>query len=162
MAKGWVKIDRSLADHWLYNDKPFNKSMAWIDLIILADHKTHITMWRGNPTEFKRGDVNISISELAERWGWDRRKVKRFLKCLEDGSMVVLKVTRKRTIIKLVNYGIYQDKRTTNGTTDGTRDGTSDGTTDGTYLRIIKNNKEQKEEPSADSLISPFGGRYEE
>ena len=81
--KGYIYLDRKILDHWTYKDKPFNRGMAWIDLLLIADHTTHTDIWRGNPITYKRGDVNLSISELAKRWGWSRDKTRRFIKDLE-------------------------------------------------------------------------------
>lgn len=151
MAKGtYIYLDRGILDHWTYKDKPFNRSMAWIDLLLIADHTTHTTIWRGKPTQFKRGDVNLSITQLAERWGWTRNKTRRFISALETDGMVNTKRTPERTIISIVKYSDFQDKRTPKRTPNGTPKRTSDGTPDGTYLinnKVINN--EDKEMPAA-------------
>lgn len=148
MAKGtYIYLDRGILDHWTYNDKPFNRSMAWIDLLLLADHSTHTAMWRGKPTEFKRGDVNLSISQLAQRWGWTRDKARRFVSQLEQDNMVRANCTTNRTTITIVNYDNFQNKRTTNRATDHTTERTSNHATDHAHLinnkGIIKENKEK-------------------
>lgn len=148
MAKGtYIYLDRGILDHWTYNDKPFNRSMAWIDLLLLADHSTHTAMWRGKPTEFKRGDVNLSISQLAQRWGWSRDKARRFILQLEQDNMLRLKSTPYRTVITIVKYDIFQNKRTRDKARDNTTDRTADKATDHTYLSnnkgIIKEDKEK-------------------
>lgn len=157
MAKGtYIYLDRGILDHWTYKDKPFNKSMAWIDLLLIADHTTHTTMWRGKPTQFKRGDVNLSITQLAERWGWTRNKTRRFILALESDGMVNTKRTPKRTVISIVKYSDFQDKRTPKRTSNGTPKRTPDETADGTYL--INNKgiiKEDKEKETAAAEVDP-------
>lgn len=138
MAKGWIRLDRQIMEHWTYSDKPFNKSMAWIDLILLADHKTHKKLWRGKLTTFKRGDVNLSISALALRWGWSRNKARRFLLQLKEDNMINLYGATDRTTITIVKYGFFQGKRTADETTDETTNETTDETTGGAHL--INNN----------------------
>ena len=154
MAKeGWIKLQRTIEDNWVYNQKPFDKCHAWIDLLLLAEHKTHKKMWRGSMTDFKRGDVCMSIERLAERWGWSRKKVRHFLEQLEGDEMVHLNAHQTRTTITLVNYGFYQGKGTSDGTpkrtpkdtSDGTVKRTSKGTSEDTYLKNDKNVKEYKE-----------------
>lgn len=141
--KGWIRIDRKIQDNWIYSEKPFSKFHAWIDLILLAEHKTHKKIWRGNLTEFKRGDVCTSISELSKRWGWSRDKTRRFLNDLETDNMVRVNATTHRTTISLVNYGKYQNQPTTNkatnNTTDKTTDKSTDNTTDKAYLNKYNN-----------------------
>lgn len=143
MDKGWIKLNRQIVDHWLYKDKPFNKSMAWIDLLLIADHTTHTDLWRGKMTTFKRGDVNLSISALAKRWGWSRDKARRFIRDLESDGMLRINCTTRRTTLTIVKYGIFQDKRTTDKTTNKATDKSTDKSTDNTHL---KNNKELNKE----------------
>ena len=33
---GWIKLHRSITDNQLYFKEPFNKTLAWIDLLLLA------------------------------------------------------------------------------------------------------------------------------
>lgn len=152
MDKGWIKLNRQIIDHWLYKDKPFNKSMAWIDLLLIADHTTHTDLWRGKMTTFKRGDVNLSVTELAKRWGWSRDKARRFIKDLESDGMLRVNCTTYRTTLTIVKYGIFQDKVTRDKTTDNTRDKSRDKATNNTYLKNNKElNKENKEGSSPTS-----------
>lgn len=154
MDKGWIKLNRQIIDNWIYKDKPFNKSMAWIDLLLVADHTTHTDLWRGKMTTFKRGDVNLSISELAKRWGWSRDKTRRFIKDLEKDGMLRVNCTTYRTTLTIVKYGIFQDKVTRDKSTDNTRDKARDKSTDNTYLKNNKEDKEYKEAepPTLDEL----------
>ncbi len=148
MAKqeGYIYLDRSLCDHWLYSDKPFDKARAWIDLILLAHHKTHTRMFRGKLKTYKRGDVDRSISSLADRWGWSRDKVRRFLHQLECDNMVQVNATTNNTTITIVKYDDFQNKRTTNKTTDESTDNTTDDTTDNTHTRNDKGMKRNEKE----------------
>lgn len=146
----WIKLYRSLLNNDLYTEKPYDRLHAWIDLLLLAEHKTHKKIWRGQMTEFKRGDVNWSMKRLAERWGWSRGKVERFLSALSELEMVHLNVHRNRTIITIEKWDFYQgqqtSKRTSERTSNDTSNRTSDDTTDGAYLKNnIKNDKESKE-----------------
>ena len=145
MDKGWVKLNRQILEHWVWQDKPFNKSAAWIDLILLAEHSDHKKVWRGASTLFERGKVNMSIKALADRWGWSRGKTMRFLRTLEEDNMIIINATTYRTTLTLVNYDVYQGRRTTDRTSDSTTDRTSDDTTDGKHYKNVKNDKEIKE-----------------
>ena len=146
--KGWIKLNRQIMDHWVYQDKPFNRSMAWIDLLLLADHKTHKSLWRGRLTEFKRGDVNLSMTELGRRWGWSRKKVKNFINDLESDRMVALKGTVYRTVITIVKYDDFQVQGTVEGTVEEQQKNNR-RTSEGTYLKNNKElNKNNKKVPS--------------
>lgn len=141
---GYIKLDRKIMNSFLWNDKPFNKATAWIDLLLLATWKDSKEMYRGELVQRKAGEVSCSIEWLASRWGWDRKKVMRFLNVLEDEQMVSQKRTRRGTTLSIVNWAKYQTDGTTNGTTDGTTDGTSDGTTDGTHYKKVKKDKKER------------------
>ena len=145
---GWFKIDRKIADHWLWQSRPFSDGNAWIDLILLANHEDGKYMYRGQLKEIKRGTVCRSMLYLAERWGWSRGKVKRFLDALEREGMVTVNATTHDTTIFLVNYENYQDRRATKRTTDGHQTG-SKRTTDGHIQEEYKNYKEGKESGGA-------------
>ena len=118
---GFIKIDRQLFEHWIWNDKPFSKGQAWIDLIGLANYKDGKTPYKGEVVTCERGTVNRSITYLAKRWGWSRDKTRKFLTLLESDSMIRLKATTNHTTISLLNYGKFQDLPTTNHTTNRQR-----------------------------------------
>ena len=120
--EGWVKVYRSVLDHWVWNKKPFSKGQAWVDLILLANHQEVKDFSGGMLRIFSKGTVNRSIESLSERWGWDRRKTKRFLNALQADGMVNVNSTTNGTTITLDNYSSFQDIGTTNGTTNGTTD----------------------------------------
>lgn len=164
--KGWIKLHRSIMDNELYMIKPFDKCRAWIDLLLLAEHKTHKGMWRGNMVEFRRGDVCISIQALSVRWGWSRKKTAHFLEQLEGMGMVHLNAHRKRTTITIIKWASYQDRGTSDGTSKrtskDTTEGTSKDTSEGTYLKNGKNDKENKEEPAALPSEDDLAGEVDE
>ena len=115
---GFFKVDRQVFEHWLWEDKPFSKGQAWIDLIGLANYEDGKTAYQGEVIQCERGTVYRSFSYLANRWGWSRKKVKAFIDLLESDGMVTTKVTTHRTTITLVNYGKFQDRGTTKVTTE--------------------------------------------
>ena len=147
---GWFKVERDIQDHAIWKSRePFDRRSAWIDLILQANYKDFKTMYKGKIVYRKRGEVNTSIVYLAQRWRWDRRKVKRFLLALESDGMVSLNGTSDGTTVSIENYSKYQGDGTAHGTPDGTAHGTPDGTYDKKtkedYKEIIKEGEEGKE-----------------
>lgn len=145
--EGWIKVERAIVEHWVFQDAEYFR--AWMLLLIMANHKDAKILVSGKPTVIKRGSFLTSTYKLAERLGWDRRKVMRFIRRLESDGMLLINGTTdgttngttNGTTLTIVNYEKYQGHGTTNGTTNGT----TDGTTDGTQTRITKNDKEGKE-----------------
>ena len=154
--KTWIKLYRQILNHDLYNIKPFDRLHAWIDLLLLAEFKTKRKLWRGSMTEFKKGDVNLSIKKLADRWGWSRGKVERFLNNLSDMEMIHLNVHRNRTTITSINWDNFQNGRTSERTSkrasNDESERTSNEQSDDEYLKKDKEGIENKEKPSADPV----------
>lgn len=171
MCKGWIMLDRQLQDHWLWDEKPYSKGQAWVDLLMLANWQEKKTLCKGKLVTCKRGDINLSLLALAERWGWSRGKVNRFLDLLESDNMVSSERTVNRTTITIENYSKYQDVQTADGIVDGAVHDTADSTTGGqladstrttggqladTTNNINKYNKENKENNITNNNI-PYG-----
>lgn len=110
--EGWVKAYRSLQEHWVWQEKPFSKGQAWIDLMLLANHSEKKAMRNGEVFVIKRGQRLTSIKGLADRWGWSRKKVSGFLDRLELDRMLEQERTTKDTLVTLVNYDFFQSEDT--------------------------------------------------
>lgn len=107
--RGYVSLYRSIWNHWLWEEKPFSKGQAWIDLLLLANYKDEKFGYKDQVIEGKRGTVYRSITFLADRWGWGRDKVSRFLRQLESDGMVEVQTSTHRTTIFISNYQQFQD-----------------------------------------------------
>ena len=112
--KGWVAIYRQVQDHWLWQDKPFSKGQAWIDMLLLANHDDNKFLFGNELIEVKCGSFITSELKLMERWGWSKRKTRSFLDLLQSDGMIVKTSNRKRTAINIVKYEDYAVLRTAN------------------------------------------------
>ena len=135
---GWLSIYRKIENSWLWEDRPFARGQAWIDLLLQANYKDKKTFSKGELVEVKRGSFLTSDKELADRWGWSRNKVRGFLDVLVEEHMVTLERTTKGTSLTIENYSFYQNQGTTESTTEGTTEtkgnmkiGVQEGTTEG-------------------------------
>lgn len=111
--KGYIKLYRDIREHWIWSEKPFDRARAWIDLIMLANHKEGTVLFEGRPLTIKRGQHMTSLTILAGRWGWSRSKVKRFLDDLKAEHMISTLRNSRGTLVTIEKYGIYQDARNT-------------------------------------------------
>ena len=118
---GWIKLHRSLSEHDIWTKEVFTDGQAWVDLLILANHKPGNVKVRGIWVDVKRGQVAWSHESLAKRWKWSRGKVERFLKFLCRENM--LEMEQQKTCVlslnTIINYDSYQGSNTTNDATDG-------------------------------------------
>ena len=115
---GWVKLHRSLLDHWLFDFKEPDKALAWIDLVMSANHKNNSIKIKGTVINIDRGQLAKSQITLQKRWGWSQNKVKRFLKLLEKEGMIALKTDALTTLITICKYNEYQDNASADERTD--------------------------------------------
>lgn len=109
---GWIKLHRELQENPLWQDKPFSKGHAWIDLLLSANHSEKEFLIGSTVEKIERGNLITSELKLMERWGWSKNKVRRFLDYLQKENMIEKSTNRKRTAINIVNYGIYQNSQT--------------------------------------------------
>lgn len=154
--KGWIKLHRKVLDCWIWQEKPYDKARAWVDLLLLAMHRDKKLLIDNEVVVILRGSFMTSIVKLADRWGWSRCKVMRYLELLESEQMLNTKRTPKGTLVTIVKYEDYQivdmsndtafdtTHDTTVNTTNDTADDTPLDTADDTQKKNIKNDKELK------------------
>lgn len=146
LSSGWIKLHRKILDCFIWQDKPYDKARAWIDLLLIAMHHDKKMLIDDEVVIVQRGSFMTSMVKLADRWGWSRNKVVRYLDMLESEQMLNTKRTPKGTLITIVKYDDYQlidmSCETTNESTDG-------ATYESAYEsqnKNIKNNKNVKNE----------------
>lgn len=160
MAKtGWMPIYRRLQDHWLWDDKPFAKGQAWLDLLLLANHNENEFLFGNQIIKNEVGSFITSELKLADRWGWGRKKVRLFLELLEKDQMIIKKGDNKKTTISIVNYSIYADyelakeqQKNNEGTSREHQRNTNNNNNNINNINNIK--KERKKAASYDAIIS--------
>lgn len=161
--KGYVLIQRSIIDHWIWKDEtPFTYRDAWIDLILMVNHEDNKIMINHNYITVQRGQHYTSVRKLAERWHWSKNRVRHFLQLLVCDGMCLTFKTGNGTLLTLVNYDKNQSWRDTNRYTNKDTDKYSDRDTDG-YTDVtqtkneikndIKNEKRMKKRSSAPNPI---------
>ena len=121
MTEGWIRLYRRIEDNPSWLAEPFTRGQAWVDLLLMANHKPGHTRIRGIKVEVGRGQLASSEVVLANRWQWSRGKVRRFLSELEDEAVQQIEQQKNNvtTLITIKNYGRYQGSDTANGTADG-------------------------------------------
>lgn len=149
--EGYIKLHRRIAEMPTYFTEPFCKNMAWIDLLILANHKPGVIYKRGIKIDLDRGDVGYSYRELAKRWKWSVNKAARFIDLLRKNGKIGLKMntgigtqngTQKNNVtacISILNYNKYQGDGTQNETLNGTQTNTQ------TEHKRIQNNNDNND-----------------
>lgn len=111
---GYIKLWRKmlLNDNW-YNGEPFDERSAWIDLLLDANYTDGVITNNGKEIVIHRAEVATSERELARRWGWDKKRVRKFLAKLRDENQISANFrTGNFTHFRLINYDNYQCRST--------------------------------------------------
>lgn len=106
--EGWIKIYRKLGNSKFWLSEKFTRSQAWVDLLLLANHKEGMIIVRGNIIKIKRGQVGWSEVRLAKRWKWGRTRVRNFIKYLKNEQQIEQHKNFKSSIITILKYEEYQ------------------------------------------------------
>ncbi len=106
--EGWIKLHRQIFDNEYYFSEPFTRAQAWVDMLLLANHKDGCFFKRGIKVNVKAGEIGYDIDSLAKRWQWSRGKVERFFSMLENSKQIVRQKTNVTTLVSIVKYKIYQ------------------------------------------------------
>ena len=164
---GWVKVHRDIQNCWIWEEKPFSRGQAFIDLILMVNHEDKKIMFNGTLIEIKRGSGITSIRKLSDKWGWSKNKVDHFLKQLQSDEMISYKKDTKKTVVTIENYDLYQSRDFEKGQqkdierapmgnkreTDGNQKGTNKN--DKEYIKNDKEGEEGKEAYQLQSLSFP-------
>lgn len=111
---GWIKISRSISDHWIFSNAVYFK--WWIDLLLMANIKDNDVLVGAHVVKLKRGQMIASLNFLATRWSVNKFRVRRFLKLLESERMIETICNKKAQQITICNYASYQDVRNDDAT----------------------------------------------
>jgi DNA replication protein DnaD len=134
---GYIKMYRQITHNPLWDDKPFTRGQAWIDLLLMANYQDNKVLLDGEFIEVKAGQRITSLRKLADRWGWSVPKVSRFLTALEVEKMLMQKRDTKKTLLTITNYELYQ-----NGVTPKKHKKNTEKTQKNTNNKEKKDNKE--------------------
>lgn len=150
---GWVKIERDDRQNFPFADERYSHYEAWLDLISHANWEDRIWQSKEGPVEVKRGSFIASQESLAERWGWSKWAVKRYLNSLSKAQLIRYSTATRpqlgRTHIEILNYDKYQgvnehEQRTPATKPQLTRNGSAPKPL-ATKELIIRNKKEEEE-----------------
>ena len=149
MAEGWIKIHRKLQNNPIWNNPrmPFDYRSAWIDLLMMANHRDSEVIFDYETVVVKRGQLLTSTRQLGERWRWGKDRVCKYLRLRETQKMITKSSTTKRTLLTIVKYDDFQCDADTGKDTEQTRCRHGSATN--------KNVKNEKEYININNIIPP-------
>ena len=164
MDEGWIKLHRKLQHSEIWNSEKFTKGQAWIDMLMMANHKDGMFFLRGNEVHVKKGQIARAERTFCKKWKWSRGKVRRFFLWLETRQQIIQQKSRLISIVTILKYNQYQENKTTDSTTDGPQ--TVQQTDQNKNVKNDKNKKEVKDiylndvrftKPEYEKLKAKFG-----
>lgn len=125
MDNGFIPLYRRIFEHPLWcEDRPYSRFEAWIDLLQSARFEDTTTkkIINGKVICWNRGQLPISISYLEKRWNWTTKRVRVFLKMLENEGMITKVIAKGNptTILNICNYEYYSGTGQGKGHSKGT------------------------------------------
>jgi hypothetical protein len=130
MHRGWQDAD-------IFGNADYSERDAWVWLIEQASWKPTTVRIKGDKVELQRGQMTFSVRFLAEKWGWSKSRVDRFLKrltaeamistCSKIGTTAGHQAGHGQSIITICNYEKYQSPENAERDNDETQIGTTAG-----------------------------------
>ena len=102
--QGWIKLYRSITETDIWFAEPFSPAMAFIDLLLRANHKD--AWWKSK--RILRGQLWTSKNMLEQRWRVGHVRVNKILNMLASEEMITVEYHSMGVLITVLNYDKYQ------------------------------------------------------
>lgn len=160
---GWIKLYRSIKNHWLWDNPNYLK--WWIAILIEVNHTGQKFALGYKLIDVNQGQSCKSLRQWSDLFGCNVKTAMKFFDLLEEDKMIRRKTVGKgkqsTTLVSVEKYAQYQAPTgTLNGTLNGTlteRKVNAKGTQDG-YKQEAKNDKNEKNEKKIEqpAFVSDF------
>lgn len=115
---GYVAMRRDWQRHDIFGADEFSRRDAWAWLIANAAWKPTKTRIKGASVDLHRGELCFSQRFLAEKWGWSKSRVDRFIAILRAEGMIATRskigatadhpAGQGQSILTICNYDKFQ------------------------------------------------------
>jgi len=136
VSEGWICLHRGWRENPIFRGE-FSRADAWIWLIENACWKPTKTRIKGDTLELQRGELSFSQRFLADKWGWSKSRVDRFIADLREETMIETRskigataghnAGQGQCILTICNYAKYQDVANTERGNDSQQIGATAG-----------------------------------
>lgn len=106
---GWIKLHRSIQNHFIYDFSEPDKALAWIDILLSASYSDSKVKIKSKVIPVQKGQWLVSQVTLQKRWKMSQNKVKRLLNMLENDGMICVLTNELTSVITICNFSNYQD-----------------------------------------------------
>ena len=152
---GWVKIYRRILDNPAFRNEAEAMCFAW--MVLRAQWRDTEVRYKGRVIRLRRGELAISLRDMADDWEWSKSRCERFIDRLKTGTLTETRTETGVTIITICNYSKYQDPEDEAGTVAETEAG-QDRDTTGTQNKKGRIEETKKGGKRATALPPQFPG----
>ena len=131
MNDGWVSIYRQIFDNKDLKDN--NHIVIFIYMVVHASHKPTIVKYRNKRITLKRGQLAVTVKDLAKRFYLSIKNVRTILKNLEVANTLAHTLYKQLSVYTIVNYNKFQD----NDPSEIKLVGNQSGKQNNTYTNIL-------------------------
>lgn len=118
MDKGFIKLHRKILDNPIMEKPEF--VAIWLYILLNTAYENKPIILERKKSHIPRGFLLTSKTKIADHFKLPRTNVIRILNYFESEGMIKTKSTNKYTLIEVINWGKYQDRRTSKNTPEGT------------------------------------------
>ena len=150
---GSICLSRRIRKHAVWQRPEYG--WAFVDLLLLANNRPGETMVNGERIPLQRGQLAWALRSLEREWDKSGEWVRAFLDFCRDNGMVRVDSNRRRTIITITNYEVYNPVTVTE---TGTEPETDTATITGTVTEQKVEGRKEKwkgEAPPAENNEIP-------
>lgn len=120
IGEPFLPLLRKYRQHWTHpaqTGQPYSVGEAFQDLWHETVTKPTVRHYKGHRVRLLPGELVTSQNDLAERWRWSRRAVRRLLNELHDNGELTSETSHHWTKLTLHAQARWWRERPTNGTT---------------------------------------------
>jgi DNA replication protein DnaD len=110
---------------------------AWMHLLYTVNHSDKKILFDRELITVKRGQLITSQRKLADAWGCSVMTVRAILDLMCKDEMITVETDRKKTLLTVVNYDVYQLPETDSRTETITETRTDSRTVSRTPSRTV-------------------------
>lgn len=114
MENGFITIHRKLLENPIAKHPQLLS--LFIHLLLMASHKETLFLWNKKEEQLRRGQLITGRYSLAEQTGLNPNTIKDYLRILKNLKIITIKSTNKFSVITIVKYSDYQDRKEKNTT----------------------------------------------
>lgn len=118
MNQGWISINRSILNHWIWHDEKYFR--WWITILLTVNHESKKFPVSNEIFICNPGESFRSIEDWSNQFGCSKKTVFKFFELLKNDGMIATKTVgkgnRRKHLLTVVNWQKYQQMETKNYT----------------------------------------------